>query len=95
MTHNKEYLGMGSTSEKTLWKITVGAPEDQPRRNVIVSDEPRLSSDFGDFLSISKMVIKKENGANEEVLFDNSNNIHIIYVISFFCKKRTFIYKCI
>ena len=69
---SKSFLG-NSTNDltETNWKYTIESGK-MDRENVHIKDIVTLGKDFGNYLSISKLKITKNN----EVIYDSSNNIN-------------------
>ena len=68
---NKEFLGNNSDLTETNWKYTISTGK-MDRKNLRISDNATLGTDFGQYLSISKLKIT----LNEQVIYDSINNIN-------------------
>ena len=68
---NKEFLGNNSDLTETNWKYTISTGK-MDRKNLHISDNATLGTDFGQYLSISKLKIT----LNEQVIYDSENNIN-------------------
>ena len=70
----KNYNGNKDNNlESTLWEYVVDSKELN-RKNVIITDESELSSEFGKYLSINDLSIKLVTEGNEEELYNHLTN---------------------
>ena len=78
MTNSKRYLGNGDKNSKSRFEISTQAPNTQHRENIVLTDTVTLSSDFGDYLSLTDMIIKLIDGNNETIIYDYKNRINLL-----------------
>lgn len=74
LTISKTYIGNKDNDlEYTKWHYEVDS-KDLNRKNVIISDNSELSSDFGKYLSISDLSIKLVTADKEEEIYNHLEN---------------------
>ena len=67
---NKEFIGNNTDLTETNWKISVDSGRIK-RHNLLISDTSVLGTEFGEYLSISKLKVI----LNNEIIYDSDNNI--------------------
>ncbi len=74
---NKSFIGNGNNLAISKWQIEVFA-ENLEKNDIVITDTMNLGTEFGAYLSLSNMVIKKIVNTEETVIYDYKNNINNI-----------------